>query len=81
MYLPGNMGTNSFMGRPSTHIASERRVSGSGVFLYVRIARVKESVFSVPHGPVFERIILLTVFTPTSARQFECGKATDDFLW
>ena len=79
-YLPGRIGTNSFIGRPKTHMAGDSPVSGSGVFLYVRMARRNESVSREPFGPVFDRIIRLTVFTPTSARQLECGKATDDFL-
>ena len=57
------------MGRPKTHIAGDTLVSLSGQFLYCRIARWNESTSRSPLGPVLSVIILLTVFTPTSALQ------------
>ena len=81
LYRPGIMGMKSFMGRPKMHCAGESLVFGSGVFRYWSIALWKASVSSEPLGLVLSWSILFTVFTPISALQFECGKATDDSLW
>ena len=68
---PVKIGTNSFIGRPITHIAGGSPVSGSGVFRQVRTAQRNESVSRESFVPVFHLIILLTVFTPTSVGKFE----------
>ena len=79
--LPGSTGMKSLIGLPNTHMAGDSLVSGSGVFLYCRIALWRALVSSPPPGNVLEQIKRLTVFTPTSALQLECGNATEDFLW
>lgn len=68
----------SLTGRPNRHMAGDRRVSLSGVFLYCRTARWNLSVSMVPSGPVLSTIILLMVFTPISALLLLWGKATED---
>ena len=71
----------SLIGLPNTHIAGDTFVSGSGVLRYCSMATRKASVSKPPVADVFEVIILFMVLTPISARQFECGKATDDKRW
>ena len=77
-YRPGSMGMKSLIGRPKIHMAGDSFVSGSGVFRYWRMARWSLSVSSSPLGPVLEVMMRFAVFTPISARQLECGKATEE---
>ena len=71
----------SLIGRPKIAIAGESFVSGSGVLRYWSMATLNASVLSSPLGDVLDVIIRLTVFTPISAPQFECGNATKDLRW
>ena len=68
----------SLMGRPNTHCAGESLVLASGVLRYWRMARWSEFVSRLPCASVLSVIIRFTVFTPISARQLECGKATEE---
>ena len=68
----------SLMGRPNTHWAGESFVLESGVLRYCRMARWSESVSRLPCASVLSVMRRFTVFTPISARQFECGKATEE---
>ena len=68
----------SLIGQPKTHWAGESLVLGSGVFRYWRMACCRESVLRQPFGVVLSVIKCVTVLTPTSALQMECGKATED---
>ena len=81
MCRPGRIGMKSLIGRPNTHWAGDNFVSGSGVLRYWRMARCNASVSRLPGGLVLLVISRLTVFTVTSALQFECGNATDDRRW
>ena len=81
MYRPGRMGMKSLIGRPNTHWAGDNFVSGSGVLRYWRMARCSALVLKLPVGLVLLVISRLTVLTPTSALQFECGNATDNKRW
>ena len=62
-------------------MAGDCLIAGSGVFLYCRIAIWNQSRLTLPSLPAFPEMILLTVFTPTSALQFPCGYATDVSRW
>ena len=68
----------SLMGRPNTHWAGERLVLGSGVLRYCRMAHWRESVSRLPCASVLSVMRRVTVLTPISARQLECGKATEE---
>jgi hypothetical protein len=81
MYRPGNMGMKSLMGLPKTHCAGDRLVFGSGVLRYCRIAHCKESVSRLPRVSVLLLMMRLTVLTPISALQLECGNATEERRW
>ena len=81
MQWPGSMGMKSLIGLPKTHWAGNSFVAGSGVFRYCSMARCKASVFRLPCGSVLLVMSRLTVLTPISALQFECGWATDDRQW
>lgn len=63
----------SLVGLPNTLWAGDCLVKGSGVFLYERIAFWKESLSRSPVLLVLPEISLLTVLTPTSARQLLWG--------
>ena len=80
LYFPGRMGIKSHIGLPKTHITGESLVSLSGVLRYWRIARWNISVFRSPLGPVLSISNRFTVFTPISALQLPCGKATEEIL-
>ena len=71
----------SLIGWPNTHWAGDNFVSGSGVLRYWRMARCSASVSRLPVGLMLLVIGHLTVFTATSALQFECGNATDYKRW
>lgn len=75
------MGLKSLIGQLNTHWAGDNFVAGSGVLRYWRMARCSALVSRLPVGLVLLVIIRLTVFTATSALQFECGNATDDQQW
>ena len=54
----------SLMGRPKTIIAGDNLVSGSGVFLYLRITHCTTSTSRAPPGPVlFVRILFMSLDT------------------
>ena len=65
---------------PNTHIAGDKPVSLSGVFLYCNNALWNLSVSRLPAGPVFSMISLFTVFTAISARELLWGKYAEDIL-
>ena len=75
------MGMKSLIGLPNTHWAGESFVLGSGVLRYWSMACCSVFVSRLPCGSVLLVISHLTVFTPISARQFECGNATEDSRW
>ena len=75
------MGLKSLIGQLNTHWAGDNFVAGSGVLPYWRMAHRSALVSRLPVGLVLLLIIRLTVFTATSALQFECGNATDDQQW
>jgi hypothetical protein len=79
--LPGDYRDEIAYRAPKTHIAGEIFVSGSGVLRYCSIALCTVSVSSSPFGPVLSVMRRFIVFTPISARQLLCGKATDDRRW
>ena len=81
LYRPGRIGMKSFIGLPKTHCAGDSLVVGSGVFRYCSIPRCSESVSRLPCGSVLLVIRRLTVLTPISALQLECGNATEDRRW
>ena len=68
-------------GSSKTHFSGDSCVFGSGVFRYWRMAHCRESMSRLPLGVVLSVMIGLTDFTPISALQCECGKATDDRRW
>ncbi len=80
-YFPGRTGMKSRIGWPKTHIAGEILVTGSGVFLYCRMARWTASVSRSPFSPVLSVMRRFIVFTPISALQLLWGNATDDRRW
>ena len=71
----------SLIGLPNTHLAGDSFVAGSGVFRYCSMAHCKASVFRLPRGSVLSVMSRLTVLTPISTLQFECGWATDNRWW
>ena len=71
----------SCMGLANTAMAGEILVMGSGVFLYVSIARWNASQSSSPLSGVLPASARLTVFTPISARELLCGLATEQRRW
>ena len=81
MYRPGRMGMKSLIGLPKTHWAGDSFVLGSGVLRYCSMACWNALVSRLPCASVLLVMSRLTVFTPTSALQLECGNATDDRRW
>ena len=71
----------SLIGRPKRHIAGEIFVVGSGALRYCRTALCTLSVSSSPLGPVLSTRSRFIVFTPISALQLLCGKATEERRW
>ena len=53
-------------------------MSGSGVFLYCKIARESALLFMLPSGGKLLWMIRFAALTPSSALPFNCGYATED---
>ena len=68
----------SRIGLPNSTSAGDDLVIGSTVFLYDRMACWNLSTSREPDGLQLSAMIRLTCFTPSSARQLECGLATDE---
>ena len=64
----------SLIDLPKTHMAGDKHVSLSGVFLYWSIARWNLSVSRLPRLPVLSMSKRLMVFTAISALELLWGK-------
>ena len=53
---------------------------GSGVFLYIMIARAALSLFREPSAEVLFMMMRLALLTPNSARPFDWGYSAEEFL-
>ena len=73
-----SMGMISLMGLPKIHWAGDSLVLVSGVFWCCSMPCWNALVLRLPLGLVLLVFSCLTVFTPISVLQFECGNATEN---